>query len=343
MKLIRVFLILLLSSSSVSAQIGGDNTYEFLNLTSSARISALGNVLVNAFDDDINLAQQLPSLNHSGMNGQFSANFTNYYAGVNFGSLIYGLPHSKFENISVGLQYLNYGNFTRADEYGNSLGEFSAGEYAIYASTAIHRESKYHVGASVKGVYSNLETYNSFGFLSDISASYKRNEGRFMTSLLVKNLGFQIKTYALEREPMPFEVVLGMSTRLEHAPFRWSITWSHLEKWDLSYSNPQEQNIDPLTNDVISTKYSVRDKIFSHLHIGGELLFSKNFNLRVGYNFRRRQELALDLYKHNVGLSWGLSMKVSKFHFNYARVAYHAVGPTHTFSLTSNLSNFKKK
>jgi hypothetical protein len=343
MKLIRVFLILLLCSNSLTAQTGGDNTYEFLNLTSSARVAALGNVLVNALDDDINLAQQLPSLNHAGMNGQFSANFTNYYAGVSFGSLVYGFSHSKFENISVGLQYLNYGDFIRTDAFGNSLGKFSAGEYAVYASTAIHHDSKYHVGAAVKGVYSSFEAYNSFGFLTDISASYQRNEGRFMTSLLMKNLGFQIKTYALEREPMPFEMVLGMSTRLEHAPFRWSITWSHLEKWDLSYANPQDQEIDPFTNELITTKYSIRDRIFSHLHIGGELLFSKNFNVRIGYNFRRRQELALDLYKHNVGLSWGLTMKVSKFHFDYARVAYHAVGPMHTFSLTSKLSNFKRK
>ena len=53
--------------------------------------------------------------------------------------------------------------------------------------------------------------------------------------------------------------------------------------------------------------------------------------------------MALDLYKHNVGLSWGFSMKISKFHFNYARAAYHAVGPMHTFSVLTNLSKFRRK
>jgi len=72
--------------TSAFSQIGGDNTYEFLNLTSSSRVLALGNALVNTLDDDINLAHQLPSLNHRGMNNQISANFTNYYAGINFGS-----------------------------------------------------------------------------------------------------------------------------------------------------------------------------------------------------------------------------------------------------------------
>lgn len=343
MKLIRVFFILFLCTESLSAQIGGDNTYEFLNLTTSARISALGNVLVNTFDNDINLAQQLPSLNHVGMNHQFSANFTNYYAGVKFGSLVYGLPSSKFENISVGMKYLNYGDFTRTDEFGNVIGDFSAGEYAVYGSTVIHRSSSFSLGTTLKAVYSNMEAYSSYGLLGDVSATYEIKEERILASLLVKNAGFQIKTYAQESEPMPFEMVLGISTRLEHAPLRWSISWAHLERWDLSYVDPAEPTIDPLTNEEISVKYTTRDKLLSHLHVGGELLFSKNFNFRVGYNFRRRQELALDLYKHNVGLSWGFSMKVSKFHFNYARAAYHAVGPMHTFSVTSNLDKFKRK
>lgn len=343
MKIIRVFLILCICVQSLLAQTGGDNTYEFLNLTNSARVAALGNVLINTFDDDINLAQQLPSLNHTGMNHQFSVNFTNYYAGVKFGSLVYGLPSSKFENISVGLQYLNYGDFTRTNEFGDVIGKFSAGEYAMFASTAVEIDSSLYVGASLKAVYSNLDAYSSFGVLCDFSATYSLKSGRMLASLLMKNAGFQIKTYAKESEPMPFELVIGLSTKLEHAPLRWSISWAHLERWDLSYINPSKPTIDPLTNEEISVKYNTRDKIFSHLHVGGEFLFSKNFNIRLGYNFRRRQELALDLYKHNVGLTWGFSMRVSKFHFNYARAAYHAVGPMHTFSVTSSLNNFKRK
>ena len=77
MKVLKVFLLSFLSLGSLFAQVGGDNTYEFLNLTTSARISALGNVLVNSYDNDVNLAQQIPSLNHAGMNHQLALNFTN--------------------------------------------------------------------------------------------------------------------------------------------------------------------------------------------------------------------------------------------------------------------------
>ena len=324
------------------AQIGGDNTYEFLNLTNSARVLALGNALVNTLDNDINLAHQLPSLNHVGMNNQLSANFTNYYAGVKFGSLLYGLPNKTVGNITLGMQYLNYEEFTRTDEFGNTIGSFSAGEYAASASAAVHIDSSLFVGVALKSVYSNFDSYNSYGLLTDVSATYSLKEGRMMASLLMRNLGYQIKTYAGTREPMPFELLLGVSTKLEHAPLRWSITWAHLEKWDLSYQETTV-DIDPFTNEAISSSYSFRDKFVSHLHLGAEFLFSKNFNIRLGYNFRRRQELALELYKHNVGLSWGFTMKVSKFHFNYSRASLHSAGPMHTFSITSNLNNFKRK
>lgn len=343
MKFTRVFLFLCLLSRTLFAQIGGDNTYDFLTLTSSARVLALGNALVNTLDSDVNLAHQLPSLNHSGMNGQISANFTNYYAGIKFGNLLYGLPSQKLGNITFGIQYLNYGDFTRTNEFGETIGAFEAGEYALYASSAMHFDSVFHLGAAVKGVYSVFDSFTSYGLLTDVSASYSLKDGRMMASMLVRNLGFQLKSYAGTRERMPFELLLGVSTKLEHAPLRWSLTWAHIEKWDLSYTDNESTEIDPFTNEEINTSYSFRDNLVSHLQIGGEFLFSKNFNIRVGYNFRRRQELALELYKHNVGMSWGFTMKVSKFHFNYSRASLHSSGPMHTFSVTSNLSNFKRK
>lgn len=343
MKWILVFLFWSIYSPFLLAQSGGDNAFEFLNLTSSARVLALGNVLVNTLDDDVNVGQQIPSLNHDGMNHQLALNYTNYYAGIRFGSLVYGFPNARFGSVSLGLQYLNYGDFDRTDAYGNLIGVFSAGEYALCASALVYEGSGFLLGSSVKGVYSNLESYDSYGLLADLSATYVFKEDRVLASLLVKNIGFQLKTYADESEPMPFEVLLGISSRLQHAPFRWSVTWSHLEKWDLSYVDSQESSVDLITNEKIQVKSKTRDKILSHLHLGGEFLLGKSFNIRMGYNFKRRQELAMDVFKHNVGMSWGFGVKVRKYQLNYARAFYHAVGPMHTFSVISNTAKFKRK
>ncbi len=340
MKLSKFLFAIFCFNCHLFAQVGGDNTYEFLNLINSSRISALGNVLVNVVDEDVNLAELLPSLNNRGMNHQFSFNYTNYYAGVNFGSFLYGLPSSKFENITIGLKYLNYGDFTRTDEFGSVIGDFTAGEYALYFSSLVFKRKSLRIGSSLKAVYSNLDAYNSFGLLTDVSATYQIKKNQILASLLIKNAGFQLKSYHHIQEPLPFEVIFGLSSKLEYAPLRWSISWAHLEQWDLTYVQDQNSYIDPLSNEEIDLAPSFREKILSHLHLGGEFLFTKNFHVRAGYNFRRRQEMALNLFKHNVGLSWGFGMKINKFHFNYARAAYHATGPMHTFSITTNLKEF---
>jgi len=327
----------------MSAQIGGSNTYEFLNLTSSARIASLGNSLLNVWDDDVNLSQQLPSLNHAGMNHQLSTNFVNYYSGIRFGSVVYGMPNKYLENISIGLHFFDYGDFTQANEYGDKNGTFTAGDYALNISSAYHIDSTWHFGGALKTVYSHLESYTSLGALMDLSATYKFDNRNMMASVLVKNMGFQIKTYNEHQEPLPFELMLGISNKFEHAPFRWSITWAHLEQWNLDYVNSNTSTTDILSGESVESNKSVKDKVLSHVSVGAELLFSQNFQIRVGYNFRRRQEMILESLKKSIGLTWGFTMKVSKFHFNYARVAYHLSGPMHSFSILTNINDFRRK
>ena len=100
-----------------------------------------------------------------------------------------------------------------------------------------------------------------------------------------------------------------------------------------------DSNENSILNDYNNNSINIRNEIISHINIGSEILFSDNFNFRVGYNFRLSQELGLDLYNRGVGLSYGFLLKVKKFQFNFARVIYHAFGPVSTISLVSNLVN----
>ena len=67
------------------AQIGGDNTYGFLNLTSSARVSALGGNAIAVKDDDPNLAFDNPSLLNKSMDYKLAFNYIKYFADINYG------------------------------------------------------------------------------------------------------------------------------------------------------------------------------------------------------------------------------------------------------------------
>ena len=57
--LIAVFLFI---SNASTAQIGGESTFEFINMPNSARIAALGGEYLAIYDDDITLSLANPSL-----------------------------------------------------------------------------------------------------------------------------------------------------------------------------------------------------------------------------------------------------------------------------------------
>src|ERR1051326_689373 len=113
------------------AQIGGNATYEFLNLPFSARTAALGGNVISVKDDDINLIAQNPSLLNSSMDNKLALNYVNYFSDVNYGYTAFAKSLGKIGNFSAGMQFLDYGKFTRADENGIQQGTFHASEYCM--------------------------------------------------------------------------------------------------------------------------------------------------------------------------------------------------------------------
>jgi hypothetical protein len=158
--------------------------------------------------------------------------------------------------------------------------------------------------------------------------------------LVLKHMGFQVRTFqGREREPAPFEVQAGLSFKPEHMPFRFSVTAHHLQQPDIVYQDTvgQAQSNQPL-------KKALADQIARHLVVGGEVLLSKNLQLRVGYNHLRRQELRLDNAPGAAGLSLGFLLRIRGFQLDYARGFYHQAGGSNFFTVGTDLGRlFKKK
>lgn len=127
----------------------------------------------------------------------------------------------------------------------------------------------------------------------DIGANYYFDEALVNLSLVAKNAGRQLTYYRDgNNEPLPFEIELGASKKLAKAPLRLSLVLQNLEKFDLTYKDPAKENeTDPITGEVTEEKITFGDKALRHVVLGAEILLSKNFHIRAGYNFRRRNEL----------------------------------------------------
>lgn len=321
-------LVFTLSAGIMQAQTGGDNIYEFLNLTHSGLVSSLGGINVSLNTDNLNLAYYNPGLLNSGMDRSLALNYVNYFGGVNYGMVMYSLSSHGTGHYATGLTYLNYGSFTEADASGNITGKFTASEYSLSLIYSRDLDSLFTVGVNCKPILSFLENYSSVGLAFDLGASYHNRSELFSAGFVIRNAGIELKTYAGEKhQKLPFEIEAGISQRLAHAPFRFSLTLRHLEKYDLTYHYGD-------TSSVISNLRSPEffENLLRHAIVGIEIIPHKNLYLSAGYNYQRRRELQIDSKISTVGFSWGFGINTNWFNIEFGRATYHLAGSSNHIS-----------
>jgi hypothetical protein len=330
------------------AQIGGRAIYSFLELPIPARTAALGGNLIGVKDDDINLSFQNPALLNSGMNNQLSLNYINYIADVNYSYVAYARTFNKIGHFAVGMQNVGYGKFQETDEYGVITGTFKASDMCLNLSYAHDLDSSLTYGVALKTIYSNYYKYTSVGSAVDAGLTYHNKKKLFTFSVVLKDFGYQWKTYTGgARERLPFDFQAGISKKVPKAPFRILMAYENINKWDLTYSDPNNpaETEDPFTHEKIKkSKFRTGgDKLLRHIVIGTEVILTKNFNLRIGYNYQRQKEMALPDRKGFAGISFGFGFKVSKFQLSYGFAKYHVAGNSSHITITTNLSSFVRK
>lgn len=341
-KIVFVFIgLALLFTEGAFAQIGGRHVYDFLNLSPSARVVALGGVNISIVDDDITLAAQNPGLLNDSMHKHVSLTWSNYLTDIKYGYAAYAHHYDKIGTLHAGVQFLNYGTLQGADVFGNLTGEFTAGEYAVYLGAA-RAWKRFSYGVNVKFISSTLGPgFTSAGLAMDIGGSYYSKSRLFSAGVVAKNIGTQLTTYvnSSSREPLPFEIQAGISNKLKYMPLRFSITASNLDQLDLIYQDPDREPQTDLIGNEIPEKNQTIDGIFRHFVFSTEFLLGKALRLRAGYNHLRRQELASETRGGLTGFSMGIGIRVKRIVFDYGFSSYgvNSRFQAHQFSLAYNL------
>ncbi len=341
----RKFLILIIiltsGSLNVFSQIGGENTYDFLNLTNSARMAALGGNQVALNDSlDLNVSYNNPSLLSPEMRNMLSLNYVSYFAGINYGYAAYSFSTPLPGNFAVGMHYINYGSFVEALANGEKTGiTFSAAEYALNLIWS-NSYGRFTYGINLKPIYSSFENYQSLGLAADLGLSLFSKNRLTVTSVVARNIGTQITTYypGAAKETLPFDLQFGISQKLQHAPIRFAATLQHLQKWDLA-----KPTVDNSGTTIVYKNDNFSKKFMRHLVLGVELLPSPNFTIRAGYNYQIRQELSLANKMSTVGFSWGFGFRISRFQLSYGSTRYNLAGSSNLISVAVNLNDGFRK
>ena len=333
-----ITLVVLCHAVLVFPQLGGEATYQFLNLVSSPRQAALGGKVLTNVDYDVSQAFYNPATINVEMDNQLALNYSSYLGGINYGTAAYAYTWDRrTQTLHVGITYINYGDFDGYDEDGNPTGTFTGNEAALQAGYARQiGRSDFYAGGSLKLITSKLEQYNSIGVAVDAGLLYINESLNFNAALVIRNVGTQITTYAGLQEPLPFEVDFGMSQTLEHVPIRWHITLENLQKWPIGRPNPA-RDITDLEGNTTPEKVGFLNNVMRHAIFGAELFPEKGFNLRIGYNFRRAEELRILDQRNFSGLSFGIGLKLNNMRFSYTHARYSNASNTSFFGLQINL------
>ncbi len=314
-------------------QIGGKHSFDFLLLPSHARVAALGGVNVSLADRDVNFFHNNPALTGDSLNGFASAGYQFHAGDVGSALLTYAHNFSGVGQLVVGIQHTHYGSMAGYDESGNATGEFSAGETAVVLGKS-HQVGNFRLGASIKGVFSNIAGYRANAVMIDLGGIFKHPQSDLTVGLAMKNLGLVLGGYREARSMrLPFDVQAGVTFKPEHMPLRFSLTGYNLVNNDLL---PDNQTTG-------ATRPSGLSEVLSHVNAGAEILLHRHVNVMLGYNYLLHQALRWETARSVGGLCYGFSVAVSPVEFVFARSAYTVGNAGYSFTLSTNTNQLLKR
>ena len=326
---------------SVSQTLGGSSVFNFLKLSNTPQLSALGGVNVSHQSNDVGLAFNNPALLSQEMHSQANAVFNDFYGGITAYHLSLGYHHSKLKtNFLWGLNFVNYGSIPQTDASGNVLGKFRPTDWVMQVSASRKYLERWTYGATLKFISSNYGQYKSSGIAIDVGVVYRDSSKLLSAAVVARNLGTQLKKYdGTDPDELPFDLQVGISKRLEKAPFSFSLTAHSLHRFDIYYNDED-------FNEMIGYepgkggKFSF-DRIFRHFVLATTIYLGEKVEVTAGYNHLRRKELNIGTGGNGLnGFSLGAALILEKLQVRYARSYYQNGTAYNQFGLNMTLNKY---
>lgn len=309
MKRVVLYLYIMCNACVLQAQ-DAESAFQFLQLPMSSHAASLGGDNVSIIEDDVTLAFHNPALLTNTYGRTLSLNYMSYLQKTNIASAAYNMEVGERSVLAFGAHYLNFGTMRNTDAEGNIIGNFSAKDMALMTTYSFDFSGRLSGGVTGKFIYSNYEQVYSLALGVDLGLNYYDPETMFSASIVARNLGGQIKTYDDKQESMPFNLLVGFSKELEHAPLRLSLTLTDLDKWKAEdFYNTSDD--------------SWKDILIKHLIIGADLYPTSNTYISVGYNFLLRSELKNNAKRSMEGFSIGGGIQTQRMKVGVSYGKYH--------------------
>lgn len=322
-------------ASVASAAQDGSTAYNFLNVSGSSRIYGLGGVNISLVDNDVFTADQNPALLGQEMDNQLGLNYMHYVGGSNFAGVRYARAAGSHGTWSAGMQYFGYGSMKETTPDGSIVGTFAPKDVSAGVAYSHDITGRLRGGINLKMLYSGYAEYTAMALATDLGINYYDDTHDVSLSLVVANLGGQVKRFNASYDRLPVDVRLGWSQTFGHFPVRFSVTAWNLTKWHLPYYE---------TGDGSSTAdWKVKDtfssNLFRHLVFGADLVSNPNWYLGVGYNYKTRTDMSTYSRSFVSGLSLSGGLHMRSFGFGLALAQPHTGATTVMLNMTMDLNS----
>jgi hypothetical protein len=277
-----------------------------------------------------------PALLNTAMDRQFSVSYLNYLANIDAGALAYARSLDPSRQWMVGIRYMNYGTMKWVTPENIVLGETTANDLALTGTYAWTLSSRWRAGGTIGLLYSVLDEYTSLAAVVDLGVYYADPNQLLSGGFTINHLGSQFVSYEEKYEFMPWDIKIGLSKRLAHAPFRFNITVQGLSPSGFT----RGINTDSTSESLSTEKNSWNEELFRHVLMGVDFLPSDQFMLCVGYNYRRISDLGIEQRTSFGGFTAGLMLHVKGMSVGASYARYHVGGNSWQFSLSTSTSAF---
>ena len=311
----------------------GSSAYTFLNVSSSSKIYGLGGVNISLVDDDLMSTDCNPALLGPEMTGQIGLNYMHYIGGSNFAGLRYAHSAGDHGAWSASVRYFGYGSMKEALPDGTVVGEFSPKDVAFGATYSRDIYGRWRGGITLRGLYSAYADYSAFAISTDLGVNYYDEERDLSLSMVIANLGGQVKRFNHSYDRLPLDVRLGWSQSFGSFPVRFSVTAWNLTKWKLPYLDAGDGTSEPEMKDTF------KSNLFRHLVFGADIIASPNYYIGIGYNYKTRTDMSTYSRSFLSGFSLCGGINVRSFAVGVAFAQPHTGATTFMLNLTCRLDD----
>lgn len=324
----------LLAAATVANAKGTTDSYSFLDISTSTHAYALGGGGAAVIDDDVTLVDQNPALLGPEIESQLAVNYMHYLGDSNFAGVRFGHSAGEHSAWAAGIRYLNFGEFQGYEADGTKTDTFTPQDIVFEGTYSRDINSYFRGGINLKMVYSNYEQYSAYALAADLGINYYYDEYDLSLSLVLRNMGGQLKRFADRHANMPFEVELAYMQGLGTSPFSLAITATDLTHWRLPYYNHDQQEADQRQKE----KSSFSSDFMRHIILGLQYNPNEKFYVALGYNYRTRTDMSTYHRNFLSGWSAGAGFKVKSFSVGVAYAQPHASGSTLMLNLGMNFA-----